>query len=108
MIHEVRLEKPAFQAEVEKDDILNNYVVFALKNNSRIVKQDGAFILCGLQNNHHSLNEFRLSNKGKKVIVLVDKKAAILKQLDMFSINRASLFPEIECVSEYIVEKYSK
>lgn len=107
LIHEVRLEKPAFQSEINKSDVLNSYVVYALKNNNRIIKQDGAFILCGLRNKTKSLEEYRYRNKGKKVIVLINKKQSILKQLEMFSVNSATLFPEIECVSEYIKKKYS-
>lgn len=107
LIHEVRLEKPAFESEIKKDDVLKNYIVYALKNNSRIVKQDGAFIICGLRNSRYSLDEFRYREKGKKVIVLVTQKQKILQKLDAFSINRATLFPEIDFVSEYIKKKYS-
>lgn len=108
LIHEVRLEKPAFQPEIKRTNLLNSYIVYALKNNNRIVKQDGAFILCGLRNATHSLEEFRYKEHGKKIIVLIPNKKRLLKQLETFSINHASLFPEIECVSEYIKEKYSK
>ncbi len=107
LVHEIRLEKPAFQPEINKSDLLNNYIVYALKNNKRIIKQDGAFILCGLRNSSHSLEEFRYMDNKKKVIVLISHKRRLLKQLEAFSINRATLFPEIECVSEYIKEKYS-
>lgn len=108
LIHEVRLEKPAFQAEINKSDVLNSYIVYALKNNNRIVKQDGAFILCGLRNTTRSLEEFRYKENGKKIIVLITKKQRILEQLENFSITRAALFPEIDCVSYYIKDKYSK
>lgn len=107
LIHEIRLEKPAFQAEIIKEDLLRSVIVYALKNNNRIVKQDGAFILCGLlEEDNSSLNQFRFKEKGKTVVLLVDKKERMLKQLDTFSINRATLFPEIECVSEYIKNKF--
>ena len=106
LIHEVRLEKPAFQAEVQRNDILSNFIVYALKNNGRIVKQDGAFILCGLSP-AGSMEGFRYREHGKKVVVLLDKKKQILDQLETFSINRASLFPEVECVAEYLKNKYS-
>ena len=106
LIHEVRLEKPAFQAEVQRNDILSNFIVYALKNNGRIVKQDGAFILCGLSP-AGSMESFRYREHGKKVVVLLDKKKQILDQLETFSINRASLFPEVECVAEYLRNKYS-
>lgn len=107
LIQEVRLEKPAFQAEINKNDILNSYIVYALKNNNRIVKQDGAFILCGLSDEPGFLEKFRYKEQGKKIVVLIDKKKKLLEQLETFSINRAALFPEIECVSEYLTSKYS-
>jgi len=107
LIQEVRLEKPAFQPEINKGDILDSYIVYALKNNNRIVKQDGAFILCGLDNRDGFLEKFRYRHNGKKVIILIKEKKKILEQLETFSINRASLFPEIECVSEYLRSKYS-
>lgn len=107
LLHEVRFEKPAFQPEIKKEHITSNYVVHALKNNKRIIKQDGAFIICGLGNVVHSLSKFRYKSRGKKVIVLVSNKNKILVQLDRYSINRATLFPEIESVSEYIKKKYS-
>ena len=106
LIHEVRLEKPAFKPEIEKETIINNYVVYALKNNSRIIKQDGAFIICGLDAENGSLNKFRYSKDGKKIIVLIKDKKKIISELDNYSINRASLFPEIEGVSQYLVKKY--
>lgn len=106
LIHEVRLEKPAFQPEINKNDVLNSYIVYALKNNNRIVKQDGAFILCGLDNQYGFLEKFRYKQHNKKIVILIDKKKKILEQLEAFSINRASLFPEIECVSEYLKNKY--
>ena len=107
LIHEVRLEKPAFQSEINKADLLKSYIVYALKNNSRIVKQDGAFILCGLSDTIGALESFRYKEKLKKVVVLIDKKKKILEELKAFSINRATLFPEIECVAEYLKSIYS-
>lgn len=107
LLHEVRFEKPAFQPGIKKEDIISNYVVYALKNNKRIVKQDGAFIICGLGDTIHSLSKFRYKDHGKKVVVLISNKKKVLEQLNRYSINHASLFPEIECVSEYIKKKYS-
>lgn len=52
------------------------------------------------------MQKFRYREHNKKVVVLIDKKKKILEQLETFSINRASLFPEIECVSEYLKNKY--
>lgn len=107
LIQEIRLEKPAFLAEINKDDLLNSYIVYALRSNNRIVKQDGAFILCGLSDGSNNLEKFRYKEDGKKIVALIDDKRKILEQLETFSINHATLFPEIECVSEYLKTKYS-
>ena len=53
------------------------------------------------------MEEFRYREQCKKIIVLIEKKEEILEQLEHFSINRATLFPEIECVAEYLKKKYS-
>lgn len=113
LIHEVRQEKPAFQPIINQDDLLKNYIVYALKNNQRIVKQDGAFIICGLgdfENNSTelSLNKFRYRENGKILILLIENKSEIEKELNAYSINKATLFPEIDSVSQHIKEKYNK
>lgn len=107
LLHEVRLEKPAFLSEIKKDDLINSFIVYALKNNNRIVKQDGAFILCGLPDGSKTLEEFRYSENGRKVVLLIEGKKKFLEQLETFSVNRAALFPEIECVAEYLKNKYT-
>lgn len=107
LLHEIRLEKPAFQPEINKTDLINSYIVYALKNNNRIVKQDGAFILCGLIDGSGNLEHFRYKGKNKKkVIVLLSNKKKMLEQLETYSVNRAALFPEIENVANYIKNKY--
>ncbi len=106
LIHEIRLEKPAFSPDIEKKDLLRNIIVLATKNNNRIIKQDGAFILCGLSKDPKELNKFRYRKKGKTVVLLVTNKEKILEQLSTFSIDRATLFPEIECVADFIKGRY--
>lgn len=106
MLHEIRLEKPAFHSDIVKEDLIKNIIVFTIKNNRRIVKQDGAFILCGLSDNIDELNKFRFRKNNKTVVILVTQKNKILKQLSTFSINRARLFPEIECVADHIKNIY--
>lgn len=107
LISEIRLEKPAFESAIIAKDILDSYVVYAEKNNDRIIKQDGAFILCGLDNQDNFLEKFRYKIGDKKVIILIKNKQDFLAQLETFSINRATLFPEIDFVSGYLKQIYS-
>lgn len=109
LLHEVKLEKPAFRDEIVKEDILNCFFVLAEKKNDRIIKQDGAFIICGLFDiTNNVINKYRY-REGKKIqIYIIEKQAkkGILKQLDKFSINRGQLFPEIADVTGHVKEKY--
>lgn len=109
LLHEVKTEKPAFKDEVVKEDLLHSQVVLPLKNNNRILKQDGAFVLCGLSKDyrHSDVNELRYKESNSKIqIFIVEKKQKFLKQLNAFSINKATLFPEIDDVADYIKSKY--
>lgn len=108
LLHEIRFEKPAFEANIKKEDILRSIIVLATKNNKRIIKQDGAFILCGLSTDSNELNRFRYQKKGKKLILLIKNKykKTLLKDLSTLSINRSTLFPEIDNVTQHIKESY--
>ena len=100
----VRRDLAVSTVQIYGPELLSNCIVNVIKNNSRIAKQDGAFIICGLSRD--SIDEYRYSEDGKRIIVLINNKKEILKQLDTFKINHATLFPEIECVAEYIRNKY--
>ena len=63
--------------EIKKDDLVSSFIVYALKNNDRIVMQDGAFILCGLPDGERSLEEFRYRENVKKVVILIDGKKEV-------------------------------
>ena len=107
-IHELQTEKPGFINRIKKQDIDSCLVVLPKKDNNRIMKQDGAFILCGI-NSHpeEKINEeLRLNCNNKMVVFLVKNKQKILNELDLLSINKSTLFPEIDSVSEYIKNKY--
>lgn len=109
LLHEIKLEKPAFRDEVKKKDVLDCFFVLSEKRNSRIIKQDGAFIICGLfDKKNNPINKYRYMEKRKIQIFLIpaNRKKSILQILNKFSINRASLFPEISDVTSFIMDKY--
>lgn len=110
LFHNIRLEKPAFENNIQPKDVLACLFVQPEKKNNRIIKQDGAFIICGLlqPNKTNTLNQYRFSNYSKKQIFIIKKsaKSQILKILDKLSINESHLFPEIADVTNYIKSKY--
>lgn len=75
------------------------------RDNPRILKQDGAFIVSGLDASAEESN-----NKIKKFIVLEitipkDFKKQIREELEYVEINQASLFPEVDKVADYLRKK---
>lgn len=78
---------------------------FPAKDNPRILKQDGAFIVSGLDASAEESN-----NKIRKFIVLEitipkDFKKQIREELEHVGINQASLFPEVDKVADYLRKK---
>ena len=109
-VHEVQTEKPGFINRIRNTDMENCFIVLPKKDNSRIVKQDGAFIICGINEMPETIinQELRLVQDDKQVLVFVTNKKSILNELDLLSINQSALFPEIDRVAEYILLKYSE
>ena len=107
-IHEIQIEKPGFVNKINPSDLESCFVVLTKKDNNRIIKQDGAFIICGINDNPEIIinKNLRLNSKNKTVLVFISNKQKILNELDLLSINKSTLFPEIDNVADYIKEKY--
>lgn len=107
---EVKSRNPAFEPRIKKADLLSHIFVTPVRSNQRIMKQEGSFIICGLGKEYgegSNPDNLRCRDKeGKKRIFVIKNKRKILNELDVLSINRAGLFPEIDDVAEYIREKY--
>jgi len=97
LLHEVRKEKPAFASAIIPEDLLRNYFYAPKKTTDRIIKQSGAFIIFGLDGNQP---------ESQQLIVDASSKTDIQNQLSCFGISKASLYPELYKVAEYIKEKY--
>ncbi len=83
-------------------DITRNPLValyFACESN---LDTYGELVLISAEN-----HEIKYPQSDTASVLLIEKKEEILEQLEHFSINRATLFPEIECVAEYLKKKYS-
>lgn len=113
LIQQIRLEKPAFLSEIDKEEFYKVFIVKALKNNNRIKNQNGAFIICGLDmyddGFSKSINNLRHRNTNDKIqVLLINNKYSILKSLETILIDEASLFPEIDVIAKVIKKRWSK
>lgn len=103
--HEITREIPAFQRAIVPKDLLEPQFVQPCRSNKRILKQDGAFILSGL-----SASAMEASEKIDELcfaVFTIKNKENILKELEQIGITEASLFPEVDNVSHYLIEKYT-
>ena len=85
-------------------------------DNPRIVRQQGAFLIFGVEPSfdHNTTKpmpeiekEWIIKGNNNKIIIKNSKKESILKELDKLGINKSTLFPEIDKVADYIKEKYT-
>jgi hypothetical protein len=108
LIHDVRADKPSFRPEIECSDLERVLCVRAKLNNTRISRQQGCFLLYGLDKNKLQPakvpEEWQQKIDGKKIIV--KNKAKIMEELKSFGISTQTLFPELEKQTIEIMERY--
>lgn len=93
--------------------------VVAPKNNERIKRQNGAFLLLGIDidlPDYFLKNTFNLKDQlvkdfgdgiPRSLIVPQDQKQSILRELDIIGINEAFVYPELEHQTSYIKNKHT-
>lgn len=103
LLHFVRSEKPAFEAEIEPDQLGGVYLVKPKLNNRRILAQEGAFLAFGLSS---EIPKTGLADIEVDTLeVSPGRKAAIRTQLAGLSINERTLFPDIERAARYLTDE---
>lgn len=111
LAHFVKDDRSYFEARIEPSH-LNNYtlVVKAKMTIDRIISQSGAFVLFGINKEKCIMSEFDINRKGYKqkvIIIPAECKSGILDELEMFNINKSTVFCDMDSVAKYFTEKYS-
>lgn len=103
LLHFIRGEKPAFEAEIEPEHLNGIFLVKPKMNNRRILAQEGAFLAFGLDPELPPTGnaEFRVD----RMRIDTRNKARIRKQLAQLSINERTLFPEIDRAARYLTDE---
>lgn len=110
LLHEIKEEKPYFEPVIDKKDIESVVCVKPKLDNPRIIRQDGAFFIFGI-NGKKTIpakipDDYLVTDESSQLIIKEQKgKEKILTQLARLGINEATMFPEIDSVSKYIKEK---
>ncbi|ELK4821617.1 TPA: DUF1508 domain-containing protein [Pseudomonas aeruginosa] len=110
LVREIQREKPYFEARIAPSDVQSVVCVKPVLDNPRIIKQDGAFLLFGINEEKANPAEvperYMLSNNSFRLIISGKEKIKILDQLSSLGITRSTIYPEIEHVANHISEKY--
>ncbi len=110
LLHNIKDEKPYFKDEIESSHLNSIVCVKPLQNNKRIIRQQGSFLLFGNDSKNKTKSLILEKTEGIKVErIVIDKKSkvSILKELEMTGINKATIYPEMPKVAEYLTKKYS-
>lgn len=103
--HSIKRNNSAFEREIVPFDMLKPLFVQPNKDNPRILKQDGAFIISGLDQNGIE-SDFKIRKFiVNEMIIESNSKNSILRDLEYIGINQATLFPEVEKVADYLRKK---
>ena len=117
ILHYIREDKSYFKPIINPNDIGKILVVRPKLDNPRIVRQQGAFLIFGIEESFDYNvikpmpkieEEWIIRGKEHRIMIKSSKKESILKELDKLGINKSTLFPEIDKVADYIKEKYTQ
>ena len=104
----IKQDKSNFSIENLKSDATNKTICVRPKlNNERILRQDGAFFIFGIDGDNKK-NVKKLEDDPITFRIKTDYKDAILDELRLLCINKASLFPETENIMQDIMLSYGK
>lgn len=110
LLHEIKHEKPHFEPKIQRGHVESVVFVRPLLDNPRIIKQDGAFILFGIneiKTRPAEIAEFFYPRQtNPRLIISANAKDYMLKELATLGISRGSIFPEIDSVAEFIRSRY--
>ena len=110
LLHDIRHDKPSFAPIIDPNDLSRVVCVRAKLNNPRIIRQQGCFLLFGMNEEKQNCAEIEetwiRSCNDNKLIINKEFKNEILKELKSFGISRQNLFPELDAQAKDIMDKY--
>lgn len=110
LLHEIKQEKPYFEPEILRTHLESVVCVKPKLENPRIIRQDGAFFLFGVEGTKGLCasvpNHYIASSGAQRILIIGKDKARIRTQLEALGISKGSVYPEIERVAEFIRGSY--
>ena len=114
LLHNIKEDKSYFEAVINPNDISKVFAVKPKLNNPRIIKQSGAFLIFGIQEEDFLGSQYLKpiailnqkwilrGNTSERIIVHKKAKSKIVKELKMLGFDESTLFPEVDKVSHFV------
>lgn len=110
LLHSIKEEKPHFQDIINPKHLEKVLAVQVKLDNPRIIKQNGAFLVFGVEKEKSEPSKINqdwiLKPLSQNVIIPAKSKKDILRELEILGINYSTLFPELDDQADYIKNKY--
>ena len=103
LLHFIRQERPSFEPEIKPEHLDGIFLVKPKQNNKRILAQDGAFFVFGLNGELTEQNTDGI--KIERIKILAGKKADMLSDLEKLDFNDKTVWPEMERAALYITKR---
>lgn len=111
LLHEIKQEKPYFEPEIQRDHLGSVVCVRPKLENPRIIRQDGAFLLFGVdifKSEQAKVPHRYIASSGEqRILVIGSEKARIRSQLESLGISKSTVYPEIDRVAEFLKTHYA-
>ena len=108
LLHHVRAHQPAFRPVIKPSDLRRVVAVRAKLDNARIIRQEGAFLLYGMDGPKTVCpkipSEWIVCGNRDKIVI--SDKATLRKELKSFGISDQTLFPELASQTKAVVDMY--
>ena len=110
LLHDIREDKPAFSPNIRRADLSRVICVRAKLDNARIARQNGAFLLFGIEDKKRNCSvvpsEWIVCGLGGPSISFTSKHK-IKRELEQFGISEQTLFPELDSQAKSIVAGFN-
>lgn len=106
LVHDIRQEKSLFEPKIKSEHLKSVICVKPMQDNPRIMRQDGAFFLFGVNNEKTKPAEmpqnYIYKPNGLRLIVRHAEKKKMRDQLEALGVSEGKIYPEIDSVALYV------
>lgn len=103
LLHEIKGEKPYFKDIIKKKHLESIWCVRPLLDNRRIIRQDGAFLLFGINGCKKRIAEYKAF---EPIHFEVKNKKKLKNELKLLGFSKDKMYPELDTTAEYLRSIY--